>query len=112
MSPHELMILNACYKCPSPERAPPAEQQGCMTTRRDEEALKLLADAITRAHPERVARVAADLAAEIEITETQTRDMAEAGEIANALTAASIAASITRIHRLFAGQGSEEEPQP
>ena len=79
-----------------------------MTTRRDEEALKRLADAITRAHPDRVARIAADLAAEIEITETQARDMAEAGETANALTATSIAASITRIHRLLAGQGNED----
>ena len=75
---------------------------------RDEAALKRLSDTIKRAHPERVARVASDLAAEIGITEAQAQDLEGAGNATDALTATSIAAAITKIHQLLAGTPDTE----
>ena len=79
------------------------------TGSRDSKALEHLADAASKVSPHRVERVAADLAAEIDLAEADAARFAAEGNTSAAKTATSIAAAISKIHRLLPSAGEAEK---
>jgi len=76
---------------------------------RDRAALESLAAAAGGASPHRVERVAADLAAEIDLAEADAARFAADGNTSAAKTATSIAAAISKIHRLLPSADDAEK---
>ena len=76
---------------------------------RDRAALESLAAAAGGAAPHRIARIRADLETEIGITEADAARFAADGNTSAAKTATSIAAAISKIHRLLPSADDAEK---
>jgi hypothetical protein len=82
-----------------------------MTSRRDQRAIAHLQDEARKAHPSRIARVRADLETEASQACADAEALAKTGDEIGAMTALSIAAAITRIHKALDEPGEPGDEQ-